>query len=192
MAHRGSDDDDVDYNDNEDDFGGALLKGAVGAVAATVALDRLDWYMWNHLDPETRERTRSVRPGRLDPGHVIARKIARAMGTDIEPKGPDNQHPAGVAVHLALGMGPALAYAAMRDRAPALTAGGGTLFGLGLFLVHDEGLNTITGAGAKPQDYPWQAHARGLIAHLVYGLVLEGTMRMIDGPPGRRRPRRRR
>lgn len=172
-------------------MGGALLKGSVAGVAASVALDQLDWYMWNNLDPETREKTRSVRPERLDPGHVIARKVARAMGTDIEPKGPDNQHPAGVAVHLALGMGPALAYAAMRDRTPALAAGGGTLFGLGLFLVHDEGLNTITGTGAKPQDYPWQAHARGLIAHLVYGLVLEGTMRMIDGPPGRRRRRRR-
>lgn len=186
MAHRGNDDDD------DDDLGGALLKGSVAGVAASVALDQLDWYMWNNLDPETREKTRSVRPERLDPGHVIARKVARAMGTDIEPKGPDNQHPAGVAVHFALGMGPALAYAAMRDRTPALAAGGGTLFGLGLFLVHDEGLNTITGTGAKPQEYPWQAHARGLIAHLVYGLVLEGTMRMIDGPPGRRRPRRRR
>merc|ERR1712138_126362 len=101
MAHRGNDDDD----DDDDDLGGALLKGSVAGVAASVALDQLDWYMWNNLDPETREKTRSVRPERLDPGHVIARKVARAMGTDIEPKGPDNQHPAGVAVHFALGMG---------------------------------------------------------------------------------------
>ena len=85
----------------------------------------------------------------------------------------------------------AIIHAAGKFETVAKAAGGGTLFGLGLFLVHDEGLNTITGTGAKPQEYPWQAHARGLIAHLVYGLVLEGTMRMIDGPPGRRRRRRR-
>lgn len=172
------------------DLGPALLKGAVAGAAATVALDRLDWFMWNNLSPETRQRTRSVRPDGLDPGHVIARKAARAMGTEIEPRGRDNQHPAGVAVHLALGMAPALACAALRDRTPSLTAGGGTLFGLGLFVIQDEGMNTVSGLGARPSEYPWQAHARGLIAHLVYGAVLEGTMRLLDGPPKRRRRRR--
>lgn len=179
----------TDHYDDDGDLGEALLKGTVAGVAASVALDRLDWYMWDHLDPETRQQTRSVRPDGLDPGHVVARKIARAMGTDIEPKGRDNQHPAGVAVHFAIGMAPALAYAAMRDRTPALTAGCGTLFGLGLFLVQDEGMNTVSGLGAKPREYPWQAHARGLIAHLVYGAVLEGAMRLLDGPPKRRRRR---
>ncbi|EYD75707.1 hypothetical protein Rumeso_02794 [Rubellimicrobium mesophilum DSM 19309] len=170
-----------------DGTGATLLKGTLAGLAATVALDRLDWFMWDHLDPATRERTRSVRPDGLDPGHVIARKVAQAMGTDIEPRGPDNQSPAGVAVHAAMGLAPALAYAALRDRVPAMTAGRGTLFGLGLFLMQDEGLNTLTGLGARPQDYPWQAHARGLIAHLVYGAVLEATMRALDGPPGERR-----
>lgn len=174
----------------ENDLGSVLLKGAVAGVAASVALDRLDWFMWNRLSPETRQRTRSVRPEGLDPGHLVARKAARAMGTDIEPKGRDNQHPAGIAVHFAIGMAPALAYAALRNRAPSLTAGGGTLFGLGLFAIHDEAMNTVTGLGARPTEYPWQAHARGLIAHLVYGAVLEGTMRLLDGPPkGRNRHR---
>ncbi|WP_134724852.1 DUF1440 domain-containing protein [Paracoccus luteus] len=177
------------HDDSDDDLGAALIKGAVAGVAASVALDRLDWFMWNRLDPETRQRTRSVRPDGLDPGHVIARKLARAMGTDIEPRGRDNQHPAGVAVHFALGMAPALAYAAARDRAPGLAAGGGTLFGLGLFLAQDEGMNTVSGLGARPRAYPWQAHARGLVAHLVYGAVLEGAMRLMDGPPRRHRRR---
>lgn len=175
------------HDSSDDDLGPALAKGAVAGLAATITLDRLDWFMWNNLSPETRQRTRSVRPEGLDPGHLIARKVARAMGTDIEPRGRDNQHPAGVAVHFAIGMAPALAYAALRDRAPALTAGGGTLFGLGLFLVHDEGMNTAGRLGARPGEYPWQAHARGLVAHLVYGAVLEGAMRLLDGPPRRRR-----
>ncbi|MDO5370060.1 hypothetical protein [Paracoccus sp. (in: a-proteobacteria)] len=181
MAHHGN---------RNDDLGRALLTGTVAAVAATVALDRLDWFMWNNLSPETRQRTRSVRPEGLDPGHLIARKAARALGTDIAPRGRDNQHPAGVAVHLAIGMVPALAYAALRRRAPSLTAGGGTLFGLGMFTLHDEGMNTASGLGARPAEYPWQAHARGLVAHLVYGAVLEGTLRLLDGPPGRRRRHR--
>lgn len=48
-------------------------------------------------------------------------------------------------------------------------------------------MNILSGFGAKPQAYPWQAHARGLIAHLVYGAVLEGTLRALNGPPGERR-----
>lgn len=178
------------HDGTDDGLGAALLKGTVAAVAATVVLDRLDWFMWNRLGPETRRQTRSVRPQGLDPAHLTARKIARALGRDIQPRGPDNQHPAGVALHLATGMVPALAYAVLRTRAPSLAAGGGTLFGLGMFVLKDEGLNTVTGLAAPPGRYPWQAHARGLIAHLVHGAVLEGTMRLLDGPAGRRHRRR--
>ncbi|HRO15919.1 MAG TPA: hypothetical protein PLL33_12930 [Paracoccus sp. (in: a-proteobacteria)] len=140
------------HDDTDDGLGAALVKGAVAGVAASAALD---WFMWNNLSPETRQRTRRVRPDGLDPGHVIARKAARAMGTDIQPRGRNNQHPAGVAVHFAIGMAPTLVYTALRDRAPSLTMSGGTLFGLGLFIMQDETMNTVTGLGARPGEYPW-------------------------------------
>lgn len=111
--------------------GADLLKGLAAAAAATWALDRLDWLMWDSLSPETRERTRSVRPDRLDPGHVVARKVAHAMGTDIVPRGPDNQHPAGVAVHFASGLAPGIAYAMLRDRMPASRRGAARSSGWG-------------------------------------------------------------
>jgi hypothetical protein len=69
----------------------------------------------------------------------------------------------------------------MQDRAPALGVGRGALFGLGLFLLQDELVNAATGLSARPRQYPWQAHARGLIAHIVYGVVTDPLLRVLKG-----------
>ena len=65
-----------------------------------------------------------------------------------------------------------------------MAAGGGALYGLAATLIEDEGLNPALGLAAKPQDYPWQDHARAVVAHLVLGVVAEGVLRALDGPPG--------
>ena len=77
-----------------------------------------------------------------------------------------------------------MAYAALRHRYPAVAAGGGTAFGLAAMAVEDEGMNPLLGLAAPPQAYPWQDHARSLVAHLVLGAVAEGVLRALDGPPG--------
>lgn len=45
--------------------------------------------------------------------------------------------------------------------------------GFGLFVFQDELINAAAGLSGNPKDYPWQAHARGLVAHLVYGLMTD-------------------
>lgn len=154
----------------------ALLGAAAGAVAVWV-MDRVDWFNFRHEDPEARRRTEAVRPGGMDPGHVFASRVAGAAGVELTPA---QHHAAGQATHYAIGILPAALYAVLRRKAPLITSGHGTLFGTGMFLLQDEGLNTITGLGAKPGEYPWQAHARGLAAHVVYGLVLESVLRFAD------------
>lgn len=39
-------------------------------------------------------------------------------------------------------------------------------------LFVDQGMNTALGLTAPPRAWPWQAHARGVVAHAVYGLAL--------------------
>jgi len=46
--------------------------------------------------------------------------------------------------------------------------------------MQDEVLNTVTGLGARPQRYPWQAHARGLVAHIVYGVATELVLNLVE------------
>ena len=31
-----------------------------------------------------------------------------------------------------------------------------------------------------PTAFPWQAHARGLVGHLTFGTVTDGTLRLLD------------
>ena len=164
---------------------GTLLKGAVAGAVAVWALDRADWALWDAEGAETRRRTRAVRPRGLDPAHVAANRLARAFGTELRPPQP---HPLGIALHYSFGVVPTMLYAASRHRAPAVAAGGGTLYGLAMTLVEDEGMNPALGLAAPPQAYPWQDHARSVAAHLVLGAVAEGVLRVLDGPPGR--PRR--
>ena len=163
-------------NDTSRILADAAIGAAAGAAAVWV-MDRVDWFNFLHEDQQARRRTQAVRPGGMDPAHVVANKLAGAMGRELEPK--DN-NPVGTAVHYSIGIAPAAIYGALRHQVPAITAGRGSLFGLGLFLAQDEGLNALTGLSAPPGAYPWQAHARGLVAHLVYGLVLDAALNAAD------------
>ena len=161
-----------------DEFIGSLLTGAIAGATAIWVMDRLDWFTYDHQDPEARRQTDAVRPEGLDPAHVIANTLAHALDTKLGSHRP-HEHPAGLAVHYALGIVPAALYGAFRSRMSMLSAGQGSLFGLGLFVIQDEGLNSLLGVAADPRRYPWQAHARGLIAHLLFGLTVNTALNLM-------------
>ena len=156
-----------------------LAVGALAGAAAVWVMDRVDWFNYRRgLDnARTRRRTREARPRGMDPAHLLAAEATEAAGVALSARQRDRL---GLAVHYAIGIAPGAFYGALRGRVPALDAGRGSLFGLGLFLLQDEGLNAVTGLSGRPQDYPWTAHARGLVAHLVYGLVTDALCRVAD------------
>ena len=154
------------------------------------AMDRVDWFMYERgLDtPETRRRTEAARPGGMDPAHVMAKMGADAMGVRLSsPK----ENPAGLAVHYRLGIMPGMLYGAMRDRVDYVGAGRGLGYGFALFVVEDEIANPLLGTAAPPGRYPWTAHARGLVAHLVYGFVTDTVFSLLNRSSHLRRSERR-
>lgn len=155
------------------------LKGAVAGGIAVWVMDQIDWYMYDHEDPDAQRRTRRVRPGGMDPSHHTANQVAGAFGKELSPPQP---HPAGIAIHYAIGMGSCALYGALQDRVPAVSTGRGALYGLGIFLTHDELFNTLMGSAARPSQYPGQAHARGLVSHVVLGVVADTVLRVLKGP----------
>ncbi|MBM1174026.1 hypothetical protein [Microvirga arabica] len=161
-----------------------LAKGAAAGAAATWVMDRVDWFMVEHEDPEAWRQTQKVRPNGKDPAHNIMGAMAEAVGR--EP--PDQPHPAGVAIHYALAMSSTALYGAARRHVPGGMVGRGLVLGLGMFAIEDELINPALGFAAPPRRYPWQAHARGLVAHLVLGLVTEAILSAVDS---RSRPLRR-
>lgn len=167
------------YDANGGDLLADAIKGALAGAIGVWVMDRVDWSMYDHEDPEARRRTQEARPGGRDPAHVVAGMAAAAIGVELSPPQP---HPAGVAVHYGLGIGPGALYGALRDRVPGVGAGRGLLYGLGLFLVQDEAINAAAGFAADPRKYPRQAHARGLVAHLVYGVVTDTVLSVLKEP----------
>lgn len=157
------------------------VKGAVAGAAGVFVMDRIDWFNWRHEDPRARARTVSVRPHGEPPAHVVARSIEDAAGA--EPSHSQHQA-AGKLVHYSLGMTPGALYGVYRDKIPAPPAVRGLGYGLALFLLQDEMMNPIMGTAAKPGKYPWQAHARGLVAHLALGLVTEFALNALDAIGG--------
>ena len=158
-----------------------LLMGAVAGVAAVWVMDRLDWFLMEQEPEWARRQTKLARPGGQDPAHVIANRAARALGTRLSPEQP---HPAGIAVHYGLGMMMGAAYAALRRRVGGVGTGRGVPFGLAMFVLQDEGLNTLLGTSEPPGQYPWQAHARGAAAHALFGLVTDSLLRLLPRPRG--------
>lgn len=165
----------------ESDGRNMAAAAAMGMVAGAIgvwALDRADYFMWDREDPETRAATAAVRPHGEAPAGVLVSEIEEATGRQLD----DRQHDAAEqVVHYAIGIGPAVGYALLRDKLPGRGPARGLLYGLGIFLVQDEGINAVTRLGANPGEYPWQDHGRGLIAHLVYGLTTELALNAMEG-----------
>lgn len=154
-----------------------VVKGAIAGAVAVWAMDKVVQWMWDHEDPAALQQEREARPNRMDPAHNLANRVAGAMGKELSPAQP---HPAGVAVHYGLGIMPGAAYAVLRKRVPAVGAGGGLLYGLALTLMEDEGMAPLLGLAGAPTEYPWQAHLRGVVGHLVLGAVTHATLDLLD------------
>lgn len=161
-------------------LGADLLRGAVAGAIGVWAMDRADWFMYHRESPRTRARTQAARPGGLDPAHVAANALARRFGRELSRPQP---HPAGMAVHYAIGIAPGALYGALRERLPWVGAGRGLFLGLVLSVVEDELANPLLGLAGKPGRYPWQAHARGVAAHLVYGAATDLALAAMQPRP---------
>ena len=162
-----------------------MAKGALAGAVATFVMDRVDWWMFRREPESSRGRTWAVRPQGKDPAHLIASRASQALGGDPIPQG----HPAGLAVHYGIGIAPAAIYGALRDRVPGVGAGAGLAYGAVMFVLEDEIANPALGTAAPPAAYSWQPHARGLVSHLVYGVVTELVLRALEIRRSRRRGR---
>lgn len=152
-----------------------LLQGALAGAVGVWAMDRVDWFVYDRERQEVKEQTRANRPGGEDPAHVIAGRVADALG---KPLIGARRDAAGTAVHYSLGILPGALYGALSGRVKAVGAGRGLGYGLAMFIVEDELVNTALGIAGPPTGYPWQAHARGLLAHLVLGCVTDAALRL--------------
>ena len=105
------------------------------------------------------------------------KKATQVSGVNATNRQPG---PAATVFHYGLGMLPGFLYGVARRSRPRLSTGCGALYGLGLFVAMDETAAPLVGIASSPSRYPWQAHARGLVAHLILGMTTEILLRATD------------
>ena len=186
------------------ELGRAVTDAVLGAAAGAVgvwALDQIGWLMLRAENTQALARDLQARPRKETTGTAGAdvtaqlRSVQRSpmfgkdtgagtlkKATQVSGVSATNQRPgpAKTAFHYGLGVLPGALYGAARRPWPSLGVGCGGLYGLGLFVVMDETAAPLVGIASGPSRYPWQAHARGLVAHLVLGMTTEILLRAAD------------
>ena len=155
---------------------GDLMRGALGGIVATWVMGKVTTAMYENEDADARRREDDAREGKTAYG-VAAEKMAGLAGRDLTDA---ERASAGSAIHWALGASAGAAYGALRHRVPGVDAASGLVFGTAFFLLADEAGNVALGLTPGPRAFPWQAHARGLVGHLVFGVAAEFAIRGLE------------
>jgi hypothetical protein len=153
-----------------------LMKGAIAGAVATYVMGKVTSYMYEHEDRDVRRREDEAREGRTA-YETAAEKAATAAGTTLKVR---QRQELGSTIHWALGIGAGAVYAVLRRRVQMLGGTAGTAFGTAFWAFLDEGMVPALGLTPGPTAFPWQAHARGLVGHLTFGTVTDGTLRLLD------------
>jgi hypothetical protein len=146
---------------------GTLISGAIAGTAATWLMDAVTTAVQKLQPAEDAARERAAWPNDQPSVVNLVDLVADHLAVRLDERARVTA--AGVA-HFALGGVPGAAYAVLRDRLPALSAGRGLLYGALLWAVNDEYLNARLGLSAPPGAYPLMTHVRGLIGHLALGV----------------------
>lgn len=94
---------------------------------------------------------------------------------------------AGNLLHYGFGALLGAVYELAGRRFPEVRAGYGTVYGGGVAIIADEMLVPAAGLSPPPTQASASSHFYGFVSHLVFGVALEGSRRLIDRmvEPGR-------
>jgi hypothetical protein len=162
-------------------LGSLIVDGTRGAIAGAVAtwfMDLATTALYEAQSEETNAKERAAQVGGKSSVENLLERIESATGVTV----PADARPMALqALHYGLGMGPGALYGMLRGRVPGVGAGRGILYGLALFAVNDEFMNTALGLAGPPSAYPVEAHWRGLVGHVVLGVATDTGVSVLGG-----------
>lgn len=154
------------------------IRGAIAGAAATWVMDQVTTLLYETQAPEVTSQEQAARPNGKSSVTNMVDRFEAETGVVV----PAKQRPMVESlVHYALGAVPGALYAVVRKWLPFSRAGAGLAFGLALFALNDEYLNTALGFAGPPQDYPPETHFRGLAGHAVLGVTTETGIQLLGG-----------
>lgn len=153
-----------------------LVRGALAGMAANWVMGQVTSYLYQHESEEARKEEQEARGGKMAYG-VAAEKVAEVAGRELTK---EQRQTVGKKIHWALGMGAGATYGACRETGWGVKLGRGLAFGTGFYLLVDEVANPVLDLTPGPMAFPWQTHARGLVAHLVFGAATETLLGLME------------
>ncbi len=156
---------------------GSIMKGALAGAAGVWVMDRVTWFLYRKEGQAERDQEDEARVFDLDVAHALVRRVAKLTGSD---HGQEQPNAAGLVVHYGLGVAPGALYAKLRRSQPWLGAGAGFLYGLALWAINDEVMTRVLGIAGPADEYPWQAHARGVAGHVALGMGTDVVLNVLD------------
>ena len=141
-------------------------------------MDLVTTGLYEAQSPEVTKLESAGRPNGQSSVANLVDRVEAATGLTIPaPRRPAVEY----AIHYALGIVPGAMYAVARRYVPVLRLGRGLAFGLALFVVNDEFMNTKLGLAGPVQAYPPETHLRGLAGHAVLGVGTETGIQLLGG-----------
>lgn len=163
---------------NSENIFNTTVKGlAAGAVGVTAMDYLVTWPMYKLEDEEAYRREKELQPDGKWAAHAAVKKTANLLGTQPSE---DKIFYAGKVHHYLIGMAPAAIYAYFYNKSSVLKKTKGFLLGFGLFVIMDELVVPALGLSGPAKKYPWQAHLRGLLGHLMYGVATHYALEAIS------------
>lgn len=155
-----------------------LAIGLLGGVAGTAAMNAY----WKGLAKTSPELVKSDEEPSTEKAvrKALKRAGVRSPSSQVRKYG-------GEAVHWGTGVTWGLIAGAGRAAGIPTTWGLGLPYGVMAWMGTDEWGRYKAGLGKHPKDRPTQDHATSLGAHLVYGVGLWVTTKILDGTAGRRK-----
>ncbi len=157
---------------------GDILRGAIAGGVATWVMDQVTTAMLVSQPAEVTEREKTARPNGQSALENLVDRLAAYLDIELTPE--DKASVSQVA-HYGLGVVPGAGYGLLRRRMPFVGAGRGLLYGFLLWAINDEYLATRLGIAAPPEAYPPETHLRGLVGHLVLGVVTDTGIDVLGG-----------
>ena len=157
---------------------GNATRGAIAGAAATWAMDQVTTVMLAVQAPEVTAQEEAARPGGKGSVTNLVEKVEAQTGLIVPPR---RRALVEQVVHYALGAIPGAIYGVFRRWIPFARSGSGLFYGLGLFALNDEYMNTKLGLASAPRAYPPETHMRGLAGHAVLGVATETGIQLLGG-----------
>lgn len=157
---------------------GNASRGAIAGAAATWAMDQVTTVMLALQAPEVTAQEEAARANGKSSVTNLVDRVEAETGLVVPPK---RRAMVEQVVHYALGAIPGAIYGVFRRWIPFARAGSGLFYGLGVFALNDEYMNTRLGLASAPRAYPPETHMRGLAGHAVLGVATETGIQLLGG-----------